>query len=89
MKKIPTSLLISALVFGTLLLSLSGCFLKDSATELAEDVKNSYDNVVEEAEEVYEDLKEKKEKAEETIEDLQNAAEKVEEAANAIKEITE
>jgi peptidoglycan hydrolase CwlO-like protein len=89
MKKILSFLIIGALVFSILLVSLSGCFLKDSATELAEDVKNSYDNVVEEAGEVYEDLKEKKEKAEETIEDIQNAAEEVEEAANAIKEITE
>ena len=89
MKKILSLLIIGALVFSTLLVSLSGCFLKDGATELAEDVKNSYDNLAEEAGEVVEDLKEKKEKAEETIEDLQNAAEEVEEAANAIKEITE
>lgn len=89
MKKILTLLLIGALVFSSLLLSLSGCFLKDEATELAEDVKNSYDNLAEEAGEVVEDLKEKKEKAEETIEDLKNAAEEIEEATDAIKEITE
>ncbi|MBL4694372.1 lipoprotein [Candidatus Gracilibacteria bacterium] len=65
---------------------LSGCqFVED----LAQDIKESYNNVVEEGTQVIETVKEKKAAAEETIDNLQEAAQKVKAAADAITSIGE
>lgn len=84
MKKLLTSLLLLSIV-----LSLSGCWLKNEADELVDDVKDSYENVKDKTGEIIEDVQEKKEKAEETIDNLKGAYEKVEAAASALSELTD
>lgn len=74
------------LLFLIIITTLTAC---DFATELADDIKQSYNNVVQEGTEVIETVKEKKAAAEETIDNLQEAASKVKAAADAITSIGE